>query len=164
MQHVKVSKIVDAKPNDVWSVLNRFDETYIYHPFVETSKSLNGISSGVGAKRECVMYGGQRLEETVTEHDAQNSTYLVEVLEFGPLPVTAMKVRITLAEAGADRTNVTYDCWFSPRFGIVGRLVLPTILKPQLRKMLNALIDGVGAHIRTGRLVENGGQLGEQIA
>jgi len=164
MHRFEVQKVIDGSADRVWALLDNFADTYVYHPIVERSTSVNGQTAGRGAERQCEMYGGGAVKERVTEHDASARRYTVEVFDFGPMPLTQMTVEIAVEPAGADRSRVTYAGTFTPRFGPAGWLMAKVMMKRQFERMMGSLIDGVEAHLRTGRLVERGGALGPAVA
>jgi len=157
MHRVTVSKVIDAPATKVWDLLADFENTYVYHPIVAHSKSLNGKSTGLGAQRQCDMYSGASVQEEITSFDRVNSTYEVTVTDHGPFPLTSMVVDIRVTPAPGNKAKVTYDGAFQPKFGPVGWLMAKLMMKRQFGTMFASLIDGVDTHLRTGRRIGKGG-------
>lgn len=164
MHAFEVNKVIDGEVDAVWELVDRFADTWVYHPIVERSEALNGVDRGLGAERQCDLYGGGSVQERVVAHDASNRTYTVEVFDFGPMPLRQMSVTISVAPDGPNRSRVTYAGGFQPRFGAAGWVMAKVMMKGQFERMMGQLIDGIEAHLRTGREVQRGGALGPAVA
>lgn len=86
------SEVIAAPLDRVGELVHDFANTYVYHPVVERSFSVNRKRKGDGARRQCTMYDGNSVQEEVTHHDPSSRTYSVELVDFGP-------GRLRLAEA-----------------------------------------------------------------
>ncbi len=125
--------------------------------------SVNGIRGGLGAQRQCNMYSGDAIQEKVVEYDADRYFYRIEVVEHGPFPTTEMIVAIKVEPKGAAACVVTYDLEFDVKYGPIGWVMGKAMMAPNMKKMLGELLEGVQAHLETGRIVEKGGALGAAL-
>lgn len=163
MHQFEVSRVVDHDPARVWAVLDRFADTYVYHPIVESSSALNGVEEGLGAERVCNMYGGGSVKERVVAHDAANRRYDVEVFDFGSMPLRKLGVTVSVTAEGPRRARVTFAGGFEPRFGPAGWVMAKVMMKRQFERMMGQVIDGLAAHLETGREIQKGGALGPAV-
>ena len=152
MQSISVSRTVDATVSQTWDAIDDFGCIARFHPLIERSPITNGRSSGVGAERECHFYAGGHIKERVVAVDPERSTE-IEFLEFGPFPMTRARARFDLRPADGGRTDVTFTMRYTPKFGPLGVLMAKTVMGVQLRKAIAGLLDGLDAHLRTGRTV-----------
>jgi len=164
MHEFEVQKVIDAPADRVWEVLDDFANTYVYHPIVERSRSVNGKDRGLGARRMCTMYDGNSVQEEITDHDAANRRYRVEVVDHGPFPMKHMAVWFSVEPVEVDRSRVTYAIEMLPKMGPMGWLMAKAMMIPKFKQMMGQLIDGVEQHVQTGRLVEKDGALGAPLA
>lgn len=159
MHTFSVSKTIDMDVNTTWQIVDDFANTYTYHPLVEHSASLNGQTSGLGASRQCTMYGGKSVQEVITKHDADNMAYTVEVTDHGPFPLTHMVVNIQVKPVDGGRSHVSFTGEFNPKFGPVGWVMGKLVMRRQFESMLSQVIDGLEQYAKTGRVVGQGGKL-----
>lgn len=154
MPKFTVKETIDA-PFD--KVNDNFADTYVYHPFVEHSRSLNDQQRGVGARRECTMYNGQKVNETLRE--AREGHWVIGVSGMGP--VKSMTVRTGAAPKGTNSTEASYDMDVRMKFPFQ---IMGPMVKTQMSGMMRKLVKGIEEHVNSGRLVEKGGKLGRPIA
>jgi hypothetical protein len=164
MHSFTVTREIAHDADTVWSLLANFADTFVYHPIVESSLSLNGLQTGLGAERQCVMYDGNRVAERITAFDASARRYTVEVFDHGPFPLTHMDVTIAVDDLGAAGSRVTYSGNFQPKFGPMGWVMGKLMMEAQFSKMMGSLIEGVDQHLETGRIVGKGGVLTDALA
>lgn len=164
MHEFEVSKEIKGSIEDVWRVLDAFSDTWVHHPVVEKSHSTNGKKGGLGARRQCVMYDGGKLEEQIVEYNPHDHSYKVEVVEMGPFPLKSMHVTITCVATGASNTRVIYKGGFDPKFGPMGWLMAKMMMVGQFEKMMGGLIDGLEKHLETGRTIGKGGVVENRTA
>lgn len=160
MHTLIISRDMPYDADRVFSLLDDFSNTWVYHPIVRSSDSVNGIERGLGAARRCELYDGQSVQERVTEHDPGARRYVVEVFDHGPFPTRHMVVTIEVEPTGAEACRVSYTQEFQVKYGPMGWLMGELAMKRAMGKMLGSLLEGVERHLETGRIIEEGGALG----
>lgn len=158
MHELSISKVIDAPKSRVWEELNDFGSIYKVHPMIETSPITNGISSGDGAQRTCVMYNGGEIKERVFDH-FEGQKYSVEVIDPGPFPIEKSFVTISVTEISLNQTRVGFDMRFQPKYGAIGNAMAKLVMKKQFTSILTGVIDGLETHIKTGQIVGKKGKL-----
>lgn len=163
MHQVTVSRQFDHSARDVWDLLDHFSETWVYHPIVRHSTCLNGIERGEGASRQCEMYNGDKISERVVSHDASAMRYSIEVFDHGPFPTKVMLVDVLVEAIDARSSKATYELTFDMKYGPAGWVMGKLAMRSGMEKMLTQLLDGVGLHLDTGRIVQEDGTPGELL-
>ncbi len=156
MHHFEIERTLPHSANRVWTLVDDFANTYVYHPIVERSFSVNGKNSGLGAIRQCDLYSGQNVQETVTAHDAAERRYSLEVTE-GQMPVNHMGVEVEVVDAGNGKSTLAYRIDLQPKFGPLGWVMARTMMIPAFKKMLGRVIDGIDQHLTTGQEIGKNG-------
>ena len=64
----------------------------------------------------------------------------------------SMAASLTFEEVATDRTRVRMSVDFEPKFGVIGRLMVP-LMRRQFRSMLQPLLDCNAAHVERGEVV-----------
>ncbi|MFT6395737.1 MAG: hypothetical protein ACJAYU_000479 [Bradymonadia bacterium] len=106
------------------------------------------------------MYTGERVEEVVAAHDDSTRTITIRVTDHGPFPLTHMEVTATVY---GHRLGclVALDAAFEPKFGLLGWLLAKLVMKRQFSRVLEELLTGLDIHLKTGRIIERNGGVGE---
>ena len=84
--------------------------------------------------------------------------WVVEVTDGGS--IKSARAIITAEAAGPDRTRVSLDTRLSVGFPM--NLMAP-LIRRRFRRILLSLIDGLETHLRTGKLIEEGGSAGREV-
>lgn len=158
MHNLIVKKIIDAPKKRVWEEIKDFGSIYKIHPMIEKSPITNGIESGNGAERTCVMYNGGEIKERVFDYK-EGDRYSVEVIDPGPFPIAKSTVVISVSDARNGKSILAFDMHFKPKFGLLGTIMAKLIMKNQFTSILDSVINGMETHIKTGKLVGKKGQL-----
>lgn len=158
MHELSISKVINAPKSRVWEELKDFGSIYKVHPMIETSPVTNGIPSGNGSERTCVMYNGGEIKEKVFDYH-EGEKYSVEVIDPGPFPIETSLVTISVTEISANQTQVSFDMKFLPKYGAIGNAMAKLVMKKQFSSILMGVIDGLQTHIQTGQLVGKKGKL-----
>ncbi|MEL6207810.1 MAG: SRPBCC family protein [Pseudomonadota bacterium] len=147
MAHVIVEKVVSATPADVWASWDDFGNIAKFNPNLAGSHLLADQATGVGATRQCDMKDGKNhIRERIVEY-APKQRMVVDIYE-GTMPLKKAVATIVLSPAGSGRTRVQMKMEFQPKFGLLGALMVP-MMKPQFRKMLQALLDGNATYVQS---------------
>ena len=159
MHKFTITKEIDAPVDEVWALLDKFSDTYVYHPAVEHSKSVNGKATGLGAQRQCDMYNGVSVQERITDYQPDQRNYQITMVDFGSFPLKQMIVRMGAKPSGQNKTVLTYDGGFQTKYGPMGWMMAKMMMLPMFKKMTRKIIDGIEAHIITGKIVGKNGKL-----
>ncbi|MEM7643951.1 MAG: SRPBCC family protein [Pseudomonadota bacterium] len=145
MAHVTVDCIVNAPRLDVWSSWDDFGSIAAFNPNLSGSHLLDTQTTGLGATRQCDLSDGKNhIRERIVDY-VPGERMAVDIYD-GTMPLKSAKAIITLTPEGQNRTLVRMRMEFVPKFGPLGALMVP-MMKPQFRKMLQALLDGNAAHV-----------------
>ncbi len=68
MHTFRVTRDLDHSATAVWELLANFADTYVYHPVVAFSESVNGQRTGLGAQRRCDLYSGGSVQERIVAY------------------------------------------------------------------------------------------------
>lgn len=158
MHHVVVKKEIQASKDRVWNEIKSFGNIYKIHPMIETSPITNGIESGDGAERTCVMYNGGEIKERVFDY-VEGEKYSVEILDPGPFPLETSLVVISVSESSKGKTVLSFDLKFKPKYGAIGTIMAKMVMKNQFANILEDVINGLETHINTGQLIGKKGAL-----
>lgn len=153
MARVTVSKRIDATIDEVWKSWDDFGNIYKFNPSVTSSTLLNdeGKPTRVGTKRQCDLSDGKNwVREEIVGYDPGKSMK-IDVYD-GTLPLKSMVATIELEKITEYRTRVRFTADFEPKFGVVGKLMVP-IMKRQFGALLQSLLDGNANQVVTARQI-----------
>lgn len=133
MHTVRVTREIDAPADDVWKVLDDFGGVAKYNPNVEMSGVVAGPDTGTGATRECILDGGERIEEEIVEYDS-GTGYTVNFTDVGdfPLKENVVDIRVESIDETTSVVTMTSNC--TPRFGPVGWILAKTMIHSRFRE------------------------------
>jgi ribosome-associated toxin RatA of RatAB toxin-antitoxin module len=157
MSQITIKKTIQADPAHIWSILADVGGVHRFHPAVESSPLLNGQATGLGAQRACHFYDGASIKEEVTGFE-EGSLIAVDVTEISA-PIEGLRGTFRVAGIGEGRTQVTIDMDYQPKYGPVGALMNAAMIRPQFRKVLGKVLDGLEVHATTGAYVGKDGRV-----
>lgn len=140
MAKVSVKQTVNAMISDVWRSWDQFGSIDAFNPNLTRSFLLEGSApTGIGAKRQCDFKDGKNhIKEEIIGY-RPNDMMKVDIYD-GTVPLKSATAQINLASLGGDRTAVTFTIEFTPKFGLIGKLLIP-LMKPQFRKDISRLLE-----------------------
>ncbi|MEM0949509.1 MAG: SRPBCC family protein [Pseudomonadota bacterium] len=145
MAKIVVDQIVDASPEQVWLSWDDFGNIARFHPGLKSSHLLADKPTGLGATRQCDMKDGKNfIRERIIGY-APNERMEIDIYE-GTMPLKRAVATLTLSPAGAQKTRIQMNMEFTPKFGVLGLLMIP-MMKPQFRKLLQALLSKNAEHV-----------------
>lgn len=157
MGQFTLERTMNEASDKVWAAIADFGGIHRFHPGVKSSPIINGRSSGVGSQRTCKMYNGMSVTEEIVEfHEGESMT--VDVTK-GALPVKNMQAVFRVFEVAEGVTRVTVEMSYRPRFGPLGYVMNPLIIRPSIRRLLGQVLAGLQQHLETGALIGRGGSL-----
>ena len=146
MHSVRASRVLHAPIDRVWDVLDDFGGISTYHPNVESSRVVNGIETGEGARRECHLDDGGRIEETITAY-TPGEGYVVEFTDVGSYPLRSNTVEISVRALDEHHSEVTFTSRFAPKYGPLGWLLGRVVMERQFEKRFDAVLEGLATHL-----------------
>ncbi len=107
--------------------------------------------TGVGALRQCDLADGKNyIRERIIGYEPQRKL-VIDIYE-GSLPLKSAVAMFTFRAINLQKTEQTMQMEFQPKFGLLGKLMIP-MMKPQFRRMLQALLDANAEYVVHGRTV-----------
>lgn len=157
MHTITTSRSIDAPAARVWELLSDFGGIEMFHPSVQRSPIVNGVSSGLGAQRVCHFYNGSTVKETIVRfHDER--LFEVELSEYSlPLNCACFRMEVVPSADGGALARITF--WFAVRFGVLGWVLGKVLIEWLVRRDAARVLKGLDDHLRTGRIVGRGGKL-----
>jgi len=156
MADLVVSQTVKAPLGALWRSWDRFDEIYRFNPVINQSPLLSkSAPTGLGAERVCRHVDGKTyLKERIIGYQPEEHI-VVDIFEAN-VPLKEARVTLDFEALSAIESRVTMRFSFTPKFGLIGRLMTP-LMKSQFRKNLAGLLaanadfveNGVEIHPRT---------------
>lgn len=154
MAQIHVRSIIDAPVERAWDALADFGNIHLFNPYLSGSHFMEGRGScGVGTRRQCDLKLGGSLHERVTEWRPGES-YTVEI-NAPSMPVTHMYTTMAVRGVGEGRCEVSMDCRYQPKYGIVGRLLDALLLRHVMRFMFRGVVAGLGRYLTAGTPTPN---------
>lgn len=152
MAKVSLTRIIDAPLDRLWASWDDFGAIYRFNPNLKGSFVLEGSArTGLGAERQCDLSDGKNyIQERIVEY-APHRRLVIDIYN-GTLPLKSATASFDLKSLGPNRSEVTMTMEFTPKFGVVGKLMIP-MMKPQFRKLLGRLLDGNKAFVERGEEV-----------
>lgn len=151
MTHVTVKQTVDAPLNIVWDTWDDFGNIADFNPVVKKSYLLDGSTkSGLGAKRHCDMKDGKNFVREEMVGYTRHKQMVVDIFE-GSIPVKDASGTIDFNKIGPNKTEVTMTLEFTPKMGLIGKIMQP-VMKKQFTSMVGKLLAGNAVFAET-RLV-----------
>lgn len=129
-----------------------FGAVYHFNPNLKGSFILdNSAYTEPGAEGQCDLSDGKNdIQERIVKY-APHRRLVIDVCN-STLPLKSAVASFDLKSLGPDRAEVTMTFEFKPKFGLLGRLMVP-IMKPQFRKLLGRLLDGNKAFVERSEKV-----------
>ncbi len=152
MAKVHLKRMIDAPVAKVWDSWNDYGNVDKFNPNLSRSFLIgdNG-ETGLGATRQCDLNDGKNyIQEKIIAYVPERK--IVVDIYNGTMPLKRAVATIELIPLAANRTEVNFTMEFTPKFGILGKVMIP-LMKPQFKKLLNKLIDGNKAYLEDGVVI-----------
>lgn len=151
MAVLNVQRTMPHNVERVWAVLSDFPSTMIYNPEVLKSESVNGLQTGLGARRRCEFdpNGKKWTEEQIVAFDdaAKRFTLRIEGGTAAP-PIDDVRAEMVAEALGPDETLVTVTTTLNGS-GLKQRLVIGAGTVA-LRGVFRRVLAGLDHHLSTG--------------
>jgi len=146
----KSSTTINAPKDQVWAVLEDFNNVYTWAPGVSESHGLGSKQQEMGAARHCKLSDFGAIDEVITEwKQGQGFTFTISPL--GPLN-NAISCW-TLIEVDAQITRLEVEFAYDIRFSIFGKLMHNLVMRKKLLTSLPQTLHAFKQRIETGKLV-----------
>lgn len=129
------SRVINATPNAVWSVLGRFMQVDEFSPAIVSVDALTKGDIGVGSKRRNNFKNGTSLVEEVIEWN-DGKEFTVQLSQMDAMPLQAATARVEIQPVG-ERSRVTWTFSYRVKFGFLGWLLGQTLFKVMMGKVLD---------------------------
>jgi uncharacterized protein YndB with AHSA1/START domain len=163
MHTVTIRKDIDSPHDQVWAVLDQFDNLDEYSPKNTSCELLEGPDTGVGARRRTTVDEGFTVVHEIIEYEP-GERYTFEFTETGKFPVRYIQMEFAVEPTEADQSRVIVTVEYTPKWGPLGWVLGKTLLKRRLRDALGKTLDGLAAHVESGDQVDRDASADEAVA
>ncbi len=146
MAEITANQIVNAQISEVWASWNDFANIAQFHPGLKNSHLIQGSSeTGLGASRQCNFSDGKNfIREKIIGYVPEKQ--LVLDIYDGTMPLKTAVGTLDFTSVGHNRTKVTMRMIFTPKMGLIGKLLVP-VMKKKLVDELGKLLSANAAFI-----------------
>lgn len=142
---------VKVPATQIWQVLADFSSVEKFAATIKSSPIVNGISSGLGAKRKCTFNDGSSLVEEIIEFEAGQG-YKMALSEFS-LPLKNMHSEIKVKKIDEDSCEIYMASDFVVKAGPLGWLLGHFIMRNVMKGVFRKVMSGLAYHSITGKRV-----------
>ena len=142
MIHYQRALVIEASPEQVWTVIARFMHIDEFAPLVKAVDALTDGDTGIGSRRRCHFEDGNSLVEEVTAWQ-ENRGYRVRLSDTDPMPLKEAYAELSIAPQGAGRTKVSWSMDYRVKYGPLGWLLGQTMMKMMMGKVLDGNLKGL---------------------
>lgn len=144
MPTITVTRKTKAAPASAWALMSDFGAIDAFNPTLKESHLLDGSCEiGLGAERQCTLKDGRNyIHERVVDWQ-EGRSYRIEVFG-GTMPMDDLVAELAVAP---DLTGsiLSMTMSYRPRWGLIGRLIDPLVLRPLMRHTMRKVIGGLAA-------------------
>lgn len=142
MPTITVTRKSKASVARAWDLMSDFGAIDAFNPTLKESHLLDGSCEiGLGAERQCTLKDGKNyIHERVVDWQ-EGRSYRIEVFG-GTMPVDDIVAELAVEPEGAGSV-LRMTMQYRPRWGVVGRLVEPVLLRPMMRRTMRRVIGGL---------------------
>ena len=155
MSQIEINRIIKQDPAKIWSILSDFGGIHRFHSKVERSPITNGLNSGLGAKRQYVLYDGSTVDEVVSGY--REREWLEVTITKAPMPLYDIVVAFHISETPEGHALVAVQVDYTPKFGTFGKLMNAVVIRKKFTLLFEELLDGLSLHAATGVVIGKGG-------
>lgn len=140
---------INAPKEEVWAVLEDFNDVYLWAPGVSKSHALGEKRQEVGAARYCKLEDFGEIDEVVTEWNKDEGfTYTISAL--GPLNNAVS--RWTLTKINATTTQLEVEFAYDIRFGLLGKMMHALVMQKKLHSSLPQTLQDFKNHMESKKI------------
>ena len=152
MHEIVVKREVNVPLATLWESWDDFANIDKFNPNLNRSFTINDTkATGLGAERQCDFSDGKNhIQERVTVYEPEKRL-LVDIYD-GSVPLKRAEGDFTFRALSPTRSEVTMTFRFTPKFGLLGRLMAP-LIRSQFHPALAKLLDGNKAYLENGVVI-----------
>jgi ribosome-associated toxin RatA of RatAB toxin-antitoxin module len=150
-QHVENSIKVKLPADKVWQVLNNYGAIEKFAPTIKSSSIVNGLETGLGAKRKCTFADGSSLIEEITQYQ-EGQGYIMEISEH-TMPLKSMQAEMRVNAIDDENCEIFMSADFVVKGGPLGWLLGQFMLRPVMKGVFKKVMSGLAYHCATGQTV-----------
>ena len=137
--------IVNAGIGDTWATWDDFPNIADFHPDVTNSFTINATAAtGMGAERKCEFGPKDYALEKIVGYTPQKQI-VIDLYEVS-FPIRDAVATFDFEEVDTNRTRVTMTMRFTPKMGLLGKMMLP-LMKRQFGAALEKLLANNARHV-----------------
>jgi hypothetical protein len=144
MPTITVTRKTKATPANAWTLMSDFGAIDAFNPTLRESHLLEGSCEvGLGAERQCTLKDGRNyIHERVVDWQ-EGRSYRIEVFG-GTMPMDDLVAELAVTpDLTGSILRMTMS--YRPRWGLLGRLIDPLVLRPFMRRTMRKVLDGLAA-------------------
>ena len=141
MIHIEKSLTMNAAPEAVWAVLQKYMHIDEFAPGITAVDALTKGEIGLGSKRRNHFVNGTSLVETVTRWQPGQG-YSVALSEMAAMPLQAANSQIRVTPVGG-QARVSWSFEFQAKYGLIGWLMGQTMMRLMMGKIIMANLHGL---------------------
>ncbi len=148
MIHFERSLTIDAAPDAVWAVLDRFMHIDEFAPEIVSVDALTEGEIGLGSKRRNHFKNGTSLvEEVISWRPGEGYTVRLSDMAAMPLNEASSDIRIVEISGGA---SVTWTFDYRVKYGPLGWLMGQSLMKIMMGKIIDANLNSLAEKAKPG--------------
>ncbi|MEX3006836.1 SRPBCC family protein [Hoeflea sp. TYP-13] len=141
MIHFERSLTIDADPDAIWAVLDRFMHIDEFAPEIVSVDALTSGEAGLGSKRRNHFKNGTSLVEEVTAWQPGKG-YTVQLSDMAAMPLHEASSDLWIQTSGKG-SLVTWTFDYRVKYGPLGWLMGQTLMKMMMGKIIDANLKGL---------------------
>lgn len=142
MPTITVTRKSKASTFRAWDLMSDFGAIDAFNPTLKESHLLDGSCEiGPGAERQCTLKDGKNyIHERVVDWQ-EGRSYRIEVFG-GTMPMDDIVAELAVEPEGTG-SLLRMTMRYRPRWGLLGRLIEPVLLRPMMRHTMRRVIGGL---------------------
>lgn len=148
MIHFERTLTIDATPEAIWTVLERFMHIDEFAPEIVSVDALTSGEPGLGSQRRNHFKNGTSLVEEITSW-RPGAGYTVKLSDMAAMPLHEASSEIRIADRdGISSVTWTFD--YRVKYGPLGWLLGQTLMKMMMGKIIDANLKGLADKAMAG--------------
>ncbi len=151
-QHTEKTIKVNVPAAKIWEVLKDFSGAENYSIEITTSPIINGIESGLGAKRKCSFSNGTSLVEEIIEYQEGMGYWML--LSESTMPMKYMKTAMWVKAIDSKSSEIKMQAEFGMKGGPFGWLMGAFMMGPMMKGLFNGVLTGLASYSENGKRLD----------